>query len=231
MVIVGRVPREHGPQVRLVDDEQVVQALLPEGADDALRDGVGIRRPGRRPDDSEAFRGEDRIEAGRELAVAIPDEEAEGVTIRFLQLPAELARLLGDPGGIRGRGAAREVQPPRAELDEDEDIQPLQEERVHGEEVAGEQLVAVLREEGAPRCAPAPGSGRQGMPPEDPLTGSGRQGMPPEDPLRARHQTTFLSVQSELAFHQGKRRTKQEGYSLTDPYGERAAGHAAGGSA
>ncbi len=35
--------------------------------------------------------------------------------------------------------------------------------------------------------------------------------------LRARHQTTFLSVQSELAFHQGKRRTKQEGYSLTDP--------------
>ncbi len=40
MVIVGRVPREHGPQVRLVNDEQAVQARLPEGADDAPHEGT-----------------------------------------------------------------------------------------------------------------------------------------------------------------------------------------------
>src|SRR5438128_2704164 len=38
VVVVGRVFRQDGAQVRLVDDEEVVQALRAEGADDALRD-------------------------------------------------------------------------------------------------------------------------------------------------------------------------------------------------
>src|SRR4051794_23692490 len=61
------------------------------------------------------------------------------------------------------------MQPPRAELDEKEDIQPLQQERVDAEEVAGEELRPMLREEGAPGGVPAPGRGRQIMPTQDAL--------------------------------------------------------------
>jgi hypothetical protein len=40
VVGVGRVVSQHPPQVRLVDDERVIQALRADGADDPLRDGV-----------------------------------------------------------------------------------------------------------------------------------------------------------------------------------------------
>jgi len=95
VVVVGRVFGEHGPQVRLVDDEEPVQALRADRADGALCNGVSVRCPGRRLDDRDRFGREDGVEAGRELPVPIADEEAEGLDLTILQLPAELARLLG----------------------------------------------------------------------------------------------------------------------------------------
>ena len=50
------------------------------------------------------------VEPRRVDTVSITDEEAAGPTGHILQVPAELARLLRDPGGVRRRGAAREVQ-------------------------------------------------------------------------------------------------------------------------
>jgi hypothetical protein len=51
--------------------------------------------------------------------------------------------------------------PAGADLDE--------EQRVHGEKVAGEELLPMLREEGAPGGLPAAWRGRQALPTQDPL--------------------------------------------------------------
>jgi len=48
-------------------------------------------------------------------------------------------------------------------------MQPLQEQRVDGEEVAGDQVVPVVRQEGSPGAAPALGRGRQAVLAEDAL--------------------------------------------------------------
>src|SRR4051794_217863 len=90
----------------------------------------------------EALGGEDRVEGRRELGVAIVDEEAERAVL-LLQRPAEVARLLRDPGGGRVRGAAREIHAPGANLDEERRVNGLQEDRLDGEEVAGQQLFPV----------------------------------------------------------------------------------------
>ena len=81
MVVVGRVFRQYGPQMCLGDDKCLVQALRADGADDALRDGVGIRRLRWCLDDREPFGREDGVEARRELPVPIADEEAEGLAL------------------------------------------------------------------------------------------------------------------------------------------------------
>jgi hypothetical protein len=72
------------------------------GAHDLLRMRLRLRRPHRRPNHSDAFGAEHLVEAARELAVAIADEE----THRLLLLGErhrQVARLLGDPtfGRIR----------------------------------------------------------------------------------------------------------------------------------
>ena len=102
--------REHGSQVCLVDDERVVQALLPDRADDPLRDGVRVRCPGRRLDDRDPFGRAEGVEARREFPVPVADEEAQGLVPTVLESPAELARLLRHPGGGGVGCAAGEVQ-------------------------------------------------------------------------------------------------------------------------
>src|SRR3712207_8672663 len=47
-----------------------------------------------------------------------------------LQLPAQVPRLLGHPGGGRVGGTPRQVHPARAELDEEEDVDGVHEQRL-----------------------------------------------------------------------------------------------------
>ena len=57
----------------------------------------------------------------------------------------------------RRRGATpvvRREKPPRAELDEEEDIKCLEQQRLDREEVAGQDLVLMAREEGTPGALP-----------------------------------------------------------------------------
>ncbi|GAA2416869.1 hypothetical protein GCM10010404_89170 [Nonomuraea africana] len=55
------------------EDQHVVEALAPDGADKPL--GVGVRtwRPGRCGDDSDAGAGQDLVERPGELAVAVTE--------------------------------------------------------------------------------------------------------------------------------------------------------------
>src|SRR6266545_5349654 len=96
---------EHALEVAAVDDQQPVEALGTDSADETLRDRVRLRRLRRRLDDLDAFAGEDGVEVACELAVAVTDQEAKRRRT-LLQRPRELARLLGDPGAGRiGRAA------------------------------------------------------------------------------------------------------------------------------
>jgi hypothetical protein len=60
-------------------DQEVIEVFTAQSADEAFGDRVGPRRPYRRPDDADVDRGEDGVERGRELGVAVPDEEPEAV--------------------------------------------------------------------------------------------------------------------------------------------------------
>jgi len=63
---------EDPAQVGLVEDQDPVQDLPPQGSDEPFADRVRPRRLGRALDDVRAVGGEDGVEAGVELAVAIP---------------------------------------------------------------------------------------------------------------------------------------------------------------
>src|SRR5215472_6357790 len=67
-----------------------------------------------------------------------------------LQLPGQIPRLLHHPlaGGMGGHPG--EVNAAAADLNEEEDVEQAQPDRVHGEEVAGQDLVGVLVDELAP---------------------------------------------------------------------------------
>ena len=66
---------ENGCRVSLVDDQGAVEEFAADGADEAFGDGVGPRRSCGRLDDRDVDGGEDGVEGGGELGVAIADEK------------------------------------------------------------------------------------------------------------------------------------------------------------
>jgi len=64
-------------EVAAVEDQEPVETLGADGANEPLRDRVRLRRSHRRPDDPDAFAAEDLIEGTAVLAATIPDQEAD----------------------------------------------------------------------------------------------------------------------------------------------------------
>src|SRR5215211_8685967 len=140
---------EHPLEMAAVDDQEPVETLGSDGADEALGNRVRLRRSDRRADDLDAFAAEDNVEVTRELAVAIPDQKAHRRrTLR--QSPSELTGLLGDPGAARVGRAAGEMHPAAAELDDEENVQPAQGNGLDRKEVDGEHAVRLRPQELAP---------------------------------------------------------------------------------
>src|SRR5215218_7760490 len=75
VVMVNEGP-EHALEVAAVDDQQPVEALGTDGADETLRDRVRLRRLRRRLD-LDALACEDGVELACELAVAVTDQGAK----------------------------------------------------------------------------------------------------------------------------------------------------------
>jgi hypothetical protein len=107
-VVVVDEDTEEAFEMPSVKDQEPVEALCADSADEAFGGRVRFRRAHRRLDDADAFAGEDRVEVAGELAVAVADQEAKRCRL-FLERPGELARLLGDPGSGWVRGAAGQV--------------------------------------------------------------------------------------------------------------------------
>jgi hypothetical protein len=77
------------------EDEQPVQALLPDGSDPSLADGVGTRRPDGGADHPHVFGRKHLIERTAELAVAVMDKKPER-PYSFIEVEAEVPRLLAE---------------------------------------------------------------------------------------------------------------------------------------
>jgi hypothetical protein len=77
--------------VTAVEDQQPVETLATDGANEALRDRVRLRRPHRSFDDPDAFAAEDFVKGPAVLAVAVADQESEAL---LGELEAEVTRLL-----------------------------------------------------------------------------------------------------------------------------------------
>src|SRR5262249_56330089 len=107
---------------------------------------------------------EDVIKGQRELAVSIRHEEPVA-TVELWPLEDEISGLLRDPGGVRLRGAAADVNPPAPQFDEEQHVQRLQPHGLDGKEVTREDARGLLPEEQPPaasalaRGRPKPGRG------------------------------------------------------------------------
>src|SRR6266516_3657891 len=122
------------------------------GADPALGVGVGVWRADRRADDRHAFAAEDLVEAAAELAVAVVEEEAEGL-LPVVEEHQQVPRLLCDPVTIRISRARDELDPAALERDEEEDIDARQPDGLDGEEITCEHRCRLLAQELPPTGA------------------------------------------------------------------------------
>jgi hypothetical protein len=95
-VVVADVLGEDPFQLASGEHEQVIEAVFSDRAHPSF--GVGIRswRSDRSPDGLGADRGEDVVEAGGELGVAVTDEEPHS-SPGVLEVTSEVAGDLGDP--------------------------------------------------------------------------------------------------------------------------------------
>ena len=91
------------------------------------RSAIALARaaPYRCLDDADVDCGEDGVEGGGELGVAVADEEPKATT-GIVEVHEEIAGLLGLPGSGRVGGDAEDVHPAGGVLDDEEDIQPAQ---------------------------------------------------------------------------------------------------------
>jgi hypothetical protein len=97
-----------GAGVSLVVDQQSVGALLANAANEPLGIAVRSRRLGRDLDHIDAFGGEDGIEGGGELGVAVADQEAERGD-PLPQVHQQVAGGLAGPGRGRMGGYTEQV--------------------------------------------------------------------------------------------------------------------------
>ena len=128
-VVVGGVEADHVLEVAAVDDQDPVQALAAEGADPTL--GVGVRVWGSdgRADDLHVLAAKDLIESVTEFAVAVVEQEPEGL-LPVGEEHQQVSRLLCDPAPIRVGCARDELDPATLERDEEEDVDAGQPDRL-----------------------------------------------------------------------------------------------------
>jgi hypothetical protein len=92
VVVMDRVATEYVLEVAATDDQQPVETLGADRADEALGVGVGLWRADGRLDDVDSFAAEDLIEGDAELAVSFSNSPA---IRRCFQSPRSAASRAG----------------------------------------------------------------------------------------------------------------------------------------
>jgi hypothetical protein len=147
-VVVLAVDAEHVLEVAAAEYEDSVETISAECANAAFGVSVRVRCLDGRADHSDAFSPEHFVECVAELRVAVVDEKAERLLV--VEPHDQVARLLGDPAAVRIRRAGDVLDPSRCERDKEQDVDPLQERGLDGEEVAGEHARRLRSQERPP---------------------------------------------------------------------------------
>ncbi len=82
LVVVDAIGAEQAPSMSLVEDDDVVEQLSPDGADDAFGEGVLPRRPWRADNLLESESGDGVSDEGVEDAISVAVKEAQGCVKR-----------------------------------------------------------------------------------------------------------------------------------------------------
>ena len=90
-----------------------------------------------------------RIEAARELAVAIPNQHAYRFR-PFGERPRDLPRLLRHPFGVRVGRASGQVDASAGDLDKEQHVHPLEPDGVDREEIDGDDAFLLRAQELTP---------------------------------------------------------------------------------
>src|SRR5919197_5847104 len=98
--------------------------------------------PNRRLHHREPLRSEDLVEGTGELRVSIPEQD---MPLLKASGDREVPSLLSDPGRVWPTAGTSHVDSPGGELDEEQDVERLQEHRLHREEVAGQHPLPCAR--------------------------------------------------------------------------------------
>src|SRR6266540_4683201 len=150
VIVVRGVGPKDPLQVAVAKDQHPVQALGPNCADPAFREGVRSRGPDRGLDDPHAPGAEDLVERTGELGIPIADEEAGP----WMPLPyRQVASLLGDPPRVRVRGGAENTDATGSDLDGEQYEQGAEPRRLHGEKVERQDSLGLAPQELPPTGA------------------------------------------------------------------------------
>jgi len=157
-VVVLRVGAKHEIEVPASEDQGPVQALGSDRPNPALCVRVGVRRLDRGEDHLRPFRTEDLVEGAGELGVPVVDQEPHSLRAT-LEVHGQIPRLLGDPEGVRVIGRSRNEHAPRVKLDEHEDVEGPERDRLDREEVAGDDPLGLRTKELRPSGTRSSGAG------------------------------------------------------------------------
>src|SRR5512132_2310452 len=97
-VVVRGVHAQHRLEVAVAEDQQPVETLGTDAADETLGVGVRLWCADRGLDHGKSFAAENLVEGAAEFTVAVVDQEAHPLEHSS---EAEVTRLLGHPGAAR----------------------------------------------------------------------------------------------------------------------------------
>src|SRR5438093_3021327 len=133
-----------------VHDQQPVETLRSDSANEPFGDPIRFRYLSRRAKDSGALGLKHSVKAAREFAIVIAKQKANGLRA-LSQGPRHLPRLLGDPVPVGMGRAASQVHTAAGDFDEEQHVQPLEPDCVDSEERRGDHALRVRAEEITPR--------------------------------------------------------------------------------
>lgn len=144
-VVIRAVLAQHGEQMPLIDDDEVIQTLSPQRADHAFGDGVGLGSVNWCEQGLNAHQRRLGIEAAAIAAVAITDH-----VLRLLAPWCGFSQLLPNPLCCRVGGHVQVNEPAPAMRDEDDDVERLHGDGLNREEVGRPDVGCVVPEESSP---------------------------------------------------------------------------------
>ena len=133
-------------EVTLAKDEHPIQAFSASTLHPSLGECVRRGRPRGSLHHFDGFRPEDLVEGGDELAVAVTDEDLRR-QLAVSDPLGQVARLLSHPVSVRVARTPGQEYAAGGQIDEEEHVEPAEEHRVDGEEVAGQDSACVGSDE------------------------------------------------------------------------------------